>query len=142
LESYIVRIYRRDGNDPEGIVGMVSGAEDEGGKAFRNAGELAGILAGLPGERAEERRGTGRLKLRLPVTIRGTGEGGESFTEDAFLEDFSSGGAYMLCKHPVSPDARLSLSIDPGRSDVEMQARVVRVHGQGGRAGVGVCFEC
>jgi hypothetical protein len=44
LESYIIRIYRRENNDPRNIVGIVEEVEGEERKAFTNLDELWNIL--------------------------------------------------------------------------------------------------
>ena len=46
MESYIVRIYRRDRNSAHNLVGLVELVEVEKEKAFRNFDELRAILEG------------------------------------------------------------------------------------------------
>jgi hypothetical protein len=43
-ESYLVRIYRRDPRDPEGVAGLVEIIEQERTETFKNAGELMRLL--------------------------------------------------------------------------------------------------
>jgi hypothetical protein len=54
VESYIVRIYRRDKNDPARIVGTVEKVGVEGTKSFENCDRLGTILAA-----AEQQWGAG-----------------------------------------------------------------------------------
>jgi hypothetical protein len=44
LESYIVRIYRWENNNPQSLVGVVEGVGAEGRMAFTNLEELWNIL--------------------------------------------------------------------------------------------------
>jgi hypothetical protein len=44
MDSYVVRIYRRDPKDPRRLVGVVERAEVKGEKAFHDLGELMGIF--------------------------------------------------------------------------------------------------
>lgn len=44
VESYVVRIYRRDKENPENIAGMIEIVGIDEKKAFRNAEELCSIL--------------------------------------------------------------------------------------------------
>ncbi len=44
MDSYVVRIYRRDPKDPRRLVGLVERAEARGEQAFRNSEELMAIL--------------------------------------------------------------------------------------------------
>jgi hypothetical protein len=46
LESYIVRIYRRDHDRPLEIAGVVESVEPEKKQAFKNMDELSRILCG------------------------------------------------------------------------------------------------
>jgi hypothetical protein len=45
IESYIVRIYRRDDNDPHAIAGTVESAGTEEKKSFTSSRELLRILS-------------------------------------------------------------------------------------------------
>jgi hypothetical protein len=45
MDSYVVRIYRRDQKDPHKSVGVVERAEGEGEQAFHDLEELMAILA-------------------------------------------------------------------------------------------------
>jgi hypothetical protein len=44
LENYVVRIYRREKNDPRILVGVIEEVGVEGRRAFSNLDELWGIL--------------------------------------------------------------------------------------------------
>ena len=44
LESYIIRIYRWENNNPQSLVGVVEGVGAEGRMAFKNLEELWDIL--------------------------------------------------------------------------------------------------
>ena len=60
--SYMVRIYRRDGNNPRLLVGVVEEVGTEGKKAFSNLYELWSILnstsrsAARPSENREKKQ--------------------------------------------------------------------------------------
>lgn len=45
MDSYIVRMYRRDAESPENLVGLVEIVGDEGKRPFRNMSELMAILS-------------------------------------------------------------------------------------------------
>lgn len=55
MESYIVRIYRRQEKHPREVVGIVEEVEAEEKKAFKNMDELMEILASVK-TRAKTRR--------------------------------------------------------------------------------------
>ena len=59
MDSYIVRIYRRDPKNPKKTVGVVERAEGEGKRAFHDLEELMSVLA-LPGP--DQRRSGSRKK--------------------------------------------------------------------------------
>lgn len=46
MESYVVRIYRRDKQDPQKIIGLVEMVESAGKEAFADFDELRRILSG------------------------------------------------------------------------------------------------
>jgi len=50
MDSYIVRIYRRDMNDPRRIAGLVELVEQEEKRAFTGIEELVNILVPVPGK--------------------------------------------------------------------------------------------
>ncbi|MFZ3065767.1 MAG: PilZ domain-containing protein [Nitrospirota bacterium] len=149
MESYIIRIYRRDKDAPYNIIGLVEDVELEEKKPFHNTEELAEILVAphpipLPqGERGKgngRRRRNNRLKLRLPVRIEGIDAMGDKFTEEAIIKNISSYGAYISMKNHVGKDAGVSLIIDPEDSCLNMRARVVRIEKGRNKTGVGVAF--
>lgn len=45
MESYIVRVYRRNGKDPANVVGLVEIVETRERKAFKNAMEMWEIMS-------------------------------------------------------------------------------------------------
>ena len=45
MESYIVRIYRRDADNPDGMVGLVEAVGTEGAKKFGSGGELLKLIS-------------------------------------------------------------------------------------------------
>lgn len=149
MESYIIRIYRRDKDAPYNIIGLVEDVELQAKTPFHNTEELAEILITphpilLPkGERGKGnggRRRNKRLKLRLPVRIEGVDDMGDKFTEEGIIKNISSYGAYISMKNHVSKDAGVSLIIDPEDSCLNMRARIVRIEKGKNKAGVGVAF--
>ncbi len=45
MDSYIVRLYRRDTENPENLVGLVETVGEEGKRSFHTVGELVAILS-------------------------------------------------------------------------------------------------
>lgn len=45
MDNYIVRLYRRDADNPENLVGLVETVGEEGKQPFHNVSELMLILA-------------------------------------------------------------------------------------------------
>jgi hypothetical protein len=56
LESYIVRIYRRDHNKTIEIAGLVESIEAEKKQAFKNMDELSRILCGPEKKTSRKRK--------------------------------------------------------------------------------------
>jgi len=56
LESYIVRIYRRDHNKPVEIAGIAESIEAEKKQAFKNMDELSRILCGPEKKTSRKRK--------------------------------------------------------------------------------------
>ncbi len=141
MESYVIRIYRRDEQNPQNIIGLVEDVELEAKKAFHNIDELVEILIG---KYTESKKGgmrkNNRLKLRIPVKIEGIDAKGDKFTEEAIIKNISSYGAYINIKNHVSKDTRVSLIIDPEDSCLNMKARVVRIEKERNKTGIGVAF--
>lgn len=46
MDSYIIRIYRRNGDDRNSITGVVEWAESEERRSFKHSDELVRILCG------------------------------------------------------------------------------------------------
>jgi len=68
MDSYVTRIYRRDGKDPRKIVGVVEQAGVNGRKGFRDSEELVDILtaskgSGIP-KNKKKRKNNSRLNKR------------------------------------------------------------------------------
>lgn len=62
MDSYLVRIYRRDENDPEGITGTVEKIGTEKSHGFKNLAELGGIITGKRHDkRADKTSGPGKI---------------------------------------------------------------------------------
>lgn len=63
MDSYVVRIYRRNNGSPQKIVGLVELVDCEEAKAFTSFEELRAILSSGQGEAArKETNGSGKLK--------------------------------------------------------------------------------
>lgn len=45
MDSYIVRMYRRDAENPENLIGLVETVGEEVKRPFHNASELVAILS-------------------------------------------------------------------------------------------------
>ncbi len=56
MDYYIIRIYRREKGDPDGLVGTVEPASSQDRTAFTKPEELWDILRGGKAARTEERR--------------------------------------------------------------------------------------
>jgi hypothetical protein len=56
MNTYIVRIYRRDARDPQQIVGRVEDAESGDRQTFHNASELVRLLGGRGAEASAARK--------------------------------------------------------------------------------------
>ena len=140
MESFIVRIYRRHEDDPRGFVGIVEETGVEGKQAFHSMDELAAILNWKTYNPAEKRK-TGRLRLKLPVTVEGKGSGKRKFSEKTTLKDISPAGAYLFLENQISTGDPLSIHIDPGHSNLQMNARVARLEESTNKKGVGLFFE-
>jgi hypothetical protein len=142
MDTCIVRIYRSEKRGPRAFVGVVEKPAVDEKRAFHTIEELACILMGRsPGHTSRERRKVERLKLKLPVTVKGTSTGGKRFTEETTLENLSPWGAYLFLKNQVERYSELRLLIDSGRSDLDMKSRVVRFDKGHGKRGIGVFFE-
>jgi PilZ domain len=88
-----------------------------------------------------ERRGYPRIRLQIPLFIRGSDESGVEFLELAKTLDISSKGARIVCPHPLRQGELISLTIpapipsSPISSDSgtpPIHARVQRVESTGG----------
>lgn len=144
MESYIIRIYRRDKDMPQNIIGTIEDVDVGGTRPFHSTDDIAGILTGegkdSKKKKVREQRRIARLKLSLPVKVDGVADNGESFTEDTTITNISSYGAYINIKNHVNKDEGVSLIIDPDNSCLNMRARVVRIEKGKRKTGVGVAF--
>lgn len=61
MESYLIRIYRRDVSDPERITGTVEEIGTEKSQGFKSLVELGGIITGKRQEKGTGKR-TGSRK--------------------------------------------------------------------------------
>jgi hypothetical protein len=67
VNSYIVRIYREEKNNPQAFVGVVENIEQQGKRAFTNVDELWAILN--PAEKEKEngaKAGGNRARSGIP----------------------------------------------------------------------------
>lgn len=144
VTSYIVRVYHYDEAEPGRLTGIVEKVGiQKWRKAFRIPEELVNILKGEEeeGNNQKERRQAERMKLKLPVVVKGANVMGKRFTEKALLEDLSSSGAYLFLSAPVNTDSRMSMVIDSERSAFAVKAKIIRLAKGSGKNGVGVAFE-
>jgi hypothetical protein len=145
METYIVRVYRRNKEDPHNIIGLVEVVGDEEKRAFHNTDELVSIITGQEREcnkkDIKEMRRVSRLKLRLPVKVDGVDIMGKRFKEETTIEDISSSGAYLYMENRVKTDTRLHMVLDPECSCLDMRGKVVRFAKDGRGTGVGVVFQ-
>src|SRR4030067_1832697 len=140
MESYILRIYRRDKNELNNIIGTIEDVDVGGARPFHNAEEIAGMLTGEGKSRknkiGREKRRIDRINLKLTARIDGVDGNGKKFTEDAAITNISSYGAYINIKNHVSKDTRVSLIIDPEDSCLNMKARGVRIEKGRNKTGI------
>ena len=68
-------------------------------------------LAQIAMERITERRRCPRIRLQIPVFIRGTDVDGNEFLELAKTLDISSLGARLVSPRPLQPQELISLTI-------------------------------
>ena len=144
MESYIIRIYRRDKDMPQNIIGTIEDVDVGGTRPFHNADDVAAILTGegksIKHKEVREKRRITRLNLKLPVKVDGVDDNGKKFTEDTTIANISSYGAYINIKNHVIKDEGVSLIIDPEDSCLNMRARIVRIEKGKNKTGVGVTF--
>lgn len=144
MESYIVRIYRRNKDMPQNIIGTIEDVDVGGIRAFHSTDDIAGILTGegknIKEKKVREKRRITRLKLSLPVKVDGVDSSGRKFTENTTITNISSYGAYINIKNHINKDEGVSLIIDPDDSCLSMRARVVRIAKEKSKTGVGVAF--
>lgn len=56
MDSYLVRIYRRDENNPEAITGTVEKIGTEKSHRFKSLEELGGIITGKQQDKGEDKK--------------------------------------------------------------------------------------
>lgn len=97
-----------------------------------------------------ERRRSSRLRLQVPMFLRGFGGRGDEFLDLAKTLDISATGAYLACPRPLRTNDVVTLTIPaPPPSDSgfvpagtpPIQGRVRRVEISGGVHLVGVEFS-
>ena len=62
IDSYLIRIYRRDENNPEGITGTVEKIGTEKSHGFKSLAELGGIITGKRQDKGAGKK-TGQRKI-------------------------------------------------------------------------------
>ncbi len=62
MDSYIIRIYRRDNDEPEALLGVVEMPGDGTQRSFRSRDELWDLLAGVPMHDKKIKKETGKTK--------------------------------------------------------------------------------
>jgi PilZ domain. len=103
------------------------------------------------GSNGSDRRKAQRLRLQVPMFIRGVDASGEAFLDLTKTLDISAGGAYLAVGRTIRRDEVVSLTIPappptPGDAGLvpaatpPIQARVRRSHMAGGVHLVGVEF--
>jgi len=109
---------------------------------LKNMEEIRGFEArnAAKSEGGAERRRVDRLNMRLPVMVKGTDEGGQSFSEETYIENLSPDGAYIIIWNPVESDTVLSVMTDRSNSGLEIMAKVVRKGQTESEKGCGVSF--
>ena len=78
MKDYVLRIYRRDRNNPRRLVGVVEEVEVAGTKAFSNLDELWSILNPSKAEPSKTKNRDKSLKHAPPnfPPLQGEGKGG------------------------------------------------------------------
>lgn len=122
--NYVVRIYRREEKDPYGLRGIVEDVSTEGRQVFHGLDELVRILAGQHGGMGKGKAQS--LRLKLPVTVKGTDISGKRFTEKAMLENLHRHGLNISMARSVKPGCNLRLSMEHGAAQ-NLSVRVARV---------------
>jgi len=147
---YIVRIYPAVKGGQSSFTGVVEKVGVKGEHVFHSGDELLAFL-GIKGLRQEDseafpdRRRHRRMRLRIPVLVRGRDREGRAFAEETLSRDMSPGGINVPLKRLVNVDTELDVIIDPGRSSLGVQGKVVRVEesrwGEKSVA-IGIAFAC
>ncbi len=144
-ETYLLRLYRKKEEGANPLVGVVEEIGSDEKAAFHSLYELGLILSKDGSDLSKngkiERRGFHRLKLKLPVLVKGKDFKGNAFVELTKTEDLSAGGALFLLKNRVENNERLRVYIEPYNSSISVEVRVVRVADACKWKGVGVAFE-
>lgn len=99
------------------------------------------------GPHLEERRSERRLRVRIPMGVRGTDRHGAAFEEKTFSEDLCRGGIAFALRCSVEPGTEvaihLSLPSPVGRgeqTDFETRGQIRHVQAADERTLVGVAF--
>lgn len=91
-------------------------------------------------EESKERRSAERLNFKVPVTINGTDNSGQPFSEQTQFENVSTEGAYIITQNALAKDTVLKVVTDKDSTGLEISAKVVRITKDGRDNGYGVSF--
>lgn len=143
MESYIIRIYRRDQDSAHSLVGKLEEPDSSEVGIFHNGNELLDLFdKGRKEKKAgsEERRSAGRLPLKLPVKVWGARSDGGEYSEETFLENISSEGICFSLEGELLTGEEVGVLIDPERSGFQKTGRVVRGSKKDGKNRFAVLF--
>jgi PilZ domain len=94
-----------------------------------------------------DRRSERRLRVRLPVGVRGTDRNGAPFEEKTFSEDLCRGGMAFVLSRPIEPGVDLEIHLPlpspgakNGQSDFATRGQVRHVQATQSGCVVGVLF--
>jgi c-di-GMP-binding flagellar brake protein YcgR len=79
----------------------------------------------VPAAISERRRAT-RLTVAIPMFVRGTDQHGKSFVDFATALNISAGGALLVLKRRLKPEAQVSLEIPVGLLPQTLMTKVVQ----------------
>jgi hypothetical protein len=85
------------------------------------SGEREGMLAAI-----SERRRSTRLTVAIPMFVRGTDQHGKFFVDFATALNISAGGALLVLKRRLQPDAQISLEIPVGLLPQKLVTKLVQ----------------
>jgi hypothetical protein len=140
MESFIVRIYRRDKENPAELTGIVEKVGDGGNRVFHTSAELAEIIGQGLHDGSSQRKND-RLKLNHQLTVTGKNSSGDNFAEKTSVENLSLSGAYIRLHNNVRDGQELMLAFNQDDSNSEAIVSVARLDRNGVQKGVGVIFR-